>query len=393
MRTLVEHEGAGDLTRLSEAWADEATFAFLPRRSPVDEAWVDAAMATVPAELRRGHFALLTSGSTGRPKLVIGARRRSERLTEVLDELQGNQDVEQTILALPLSYSFAFVNQWLWATHHGRELVPTQGLSDPPALRRALREARNAMICLVGVQAALVADAFAGEAFPGVARLHFAGGRFPQELLPRLGELFPEASITNNYGCAEAMPRLTLRPADAAPDAANIGRPLPGIEMRADDDHKLFFRSPYGAVAVFEQGALKPIGPEDWVPSGDHGEMEADGSWRLHGRADEVFKRHGEKVSIAQALDTVGSVYQGEMGVYRDTDRAGEAGYVLVLAPGPGDGDVRGILRRLREQHVRAQWPLRIEALASLPRLPNGKLDTAALAGASERRVLWDQRT
>lgn len=346
----------------------------------------------LPDPLRRDHFALLTSGSTGQPKLVIGARSRAERLAAVLHTVQRNELAAQAILALPLSYSFAFVNQWVWATVHERELVPTEGLKDPAALRQALVGARDAMLCLVGAQGPLLAAAFGGESFDGVVRLHFAGGRFPQAQLPTLRQLFPRASITNNYGCAEAMPRLTIRAADAHELSTNVGRPLPGVELCADSTQLLRFRSIYGAVAVFEDGRLREIGTKDWVPSGDLAVQDIDGTWTLLGRTGEVFKRHGEKVSPATMLETVGQTWTHEAATYPDEDRSGEPGYVLVLAPRPGQDALRTLLRAMRGRHTRAQWPLRIEGRDTLPRLANGKVDATALATRGGP-VLWDQRT
>lgn len=390
MTVLVEHDAAADLAPLADAWAAEETFAYLPRRSALDPAEVTEVLAQLPAWLRTGHFALLTSGSTGAPKLIVGSKARAGALARVLHETQGNHGCAQAILALPLSYSFAFVNQWVWATEHGRALVPTRGLADPTVFLRALEAAQDAMLCLVGVQGGMLVDTFPGRSFAGVTRLHFAGGRFPQEHLTTLRALFPQAQITNNYGCAEAMPRLTLRAAEAGDDAADIGVPLPEIELRAVEE-RLEFRSPYGAVAVYEAGALRVVGDEEWTPSGDLAAPSGSG-WRLLGRANEVFKRHGEKVSLPAVLDTVGSAWSGETGVYRTTDRGGEDGYVLVLAPHADGAQVRSVLRALRARHARAQWPLRIEVAPALPRLDNGKLDQTALGHAEDLAVAWDQR-
>jgi len=63
-----------------------------------------------------------------------------------------------------------------------------------------------------------------------------------------------------------------------------------------------------------------------------------------------------------------------------------------VLAPTADAADVRGILRALRASHARAQWPLRIETTPRLPRLDNGKVDSAALGRPQDRAVAWDQR-
>lgn len=269
MRWLAEPEVLRKIEVLSTAWEDEPTFLLLPEKAGVERAWMEKALSQVPKELETGHYALLTSGTTGAPKLVIGERQRSERLAATLHQWQDGEPVEETILALPLSYSYAFVNQWVWSKCFHRRLKLTPGLKDAASLRAALAEARQAMICLVGVQVPLLAAWFEGLSFPNIIRVHFAGGRFPQENLPLVCTLFPKATIFNNYGCAEALPRLTLRRAEAASEAADIGRPLPGIELVANGARELLFRSPFGAVGVVENGTFMPIRPETWVKTGD----------------------------------------------------------------------------------------------------------------------------
>ncbi len=348
--------------------------------------------AVLPSAFHRGHFALLTSGSTGTPRVVVGDRARAERLVEVLHEVQRSEAVRETVLALPVTYSYALVNQWVWARRFGRRLVVTEGFADPARLRLALDAADDAMICLVGAHVPLLERYFGGAVFPGVVRVHFAGGRFPQEALPFLAAMFPCAEVFNNYGCAEALPRLTVRAAGEAERAADIGRPLPGVELRSDDDGSLRFRSPYRAVGVVDGGVWQPFADEDWVPTGDLGHAEPSGHWVLDGRASEVFKRHGEKVSIPEVLTTVFAHWSGQASAYREGDRTGEDGFVLVLAPKADDAAVRGILVALRRAHPRAAWPLRIECADRLPELATGKIDVQRLADLDGRETLWHQR-
>jgi acyl-CoA synthetase (AMP-forming)/AMP-acid ligase II len=265
-------------------------------------------------------------------------------------------------------------------------------LSDPAGLLRALQQARNAMICLVGVQVPLLASYFQGQSFPGIIRVHFAGGRFPQENLPLVRALFPEATIFNNYGCAEALPRLTLRKAEEADEAADIGRPLPGIELSANDATELLFRSPYRAVGIVEDAKFNLIPSEAWVKSGDLAQPTERGTWRLLGRASEVFKRHGEKISLAALMTTVTGTWTGQAVFYRERDAGGEDGHVLVLAPAPAPGQLQEILLSLRRRHGRAHWPLRIECVAALPLLPNGKPDVYGAAAIKDKTLLWYQR-
>jgi acyl-CoA synthetase (AMP-forming)/AMP-acid ligase II len=392
MRILLETEIQQEIQLLRQAWENQSTFAFLPEKTSVTHEWIEKGLALLPDELKNGHFVLLTSGTTGAPKLVIGQRQRSEKLAATLHRIQESEPVEETILVLPLSYSYAFVNQWLWSHCHQRTLKLTPGLSDPVAMLRALQQARNAMICLVGVQVPLLESYFQGQSFPGIIRVHFAGGRFPQENLPLVRSLFPKATIFNNYGCAEALPRLTLRKAEEADQAADIGHPLPGVELSTNAAAELLFRSPYGAVGIVEDARFNPISSETWVKSGDLAEPTERGTWRLLGRSSEVFKRHGEKISLATLITTITGVWTGQAVFYREQDPSGEDGHILILAPLPAPGQLQEILLSLRRHHGRAHWPLRIECTAELPLLANGKPDVSGAAVMKDKTLLWHQR-
>ena len=114
--------------------------------------------------------------------------------------------------------------------------------------------------------------------------------------------------VFNNCGCAEAMPRLTLRRAEAAV----IGPPLPGVWLRAGEDGRLEFQSPYAAVALVTDSGLHPVDPGDWTPAGDLAEPRPGGSWRLLGREGDVFNRYGEKIALPDLLPAAAERHPGE---------------------------------------------------------------------------------
>lgn len=377
---------------LDAAWKDPQTFAYLPVKTGGHDSWTVRMSAEIPDDLRSGHFALFSSGSTGEPKLVFGSRQRAESLARLLHQVQESDPVQHTIGLLPLTYSYPFVNQWLWARILGREYTATPGFAHPETVADALAAAHDAMVCLVAAHVPLLELHFGGRSFPGVIRVHFAGGPFPQENLARVRRSFPEARIYNNYGCIEAMPRLSVRRAEDGDSASDIGQPIPGVDLHASDDGELSFRSPYSAVAFCDGDGFHSIGPEDWVSTGDYGHLAPSGHWQLEGRASEVFKRYGEKVSLPMLLGSVNGSWPGQAAFYRETDSLGEFGHVLVLAPPPSSDELRRILATLRHEHARAQWPLRVESAPLLPLLPNGKIDGRALAGIAGKRVEWSQR-
>jgi long-chain acyl-CoA synthetase len=389
---LVERCPEESLADLERHWASAQTFAYIHEKSAAAAPWLRGIPEQLPPSYRADHFCLLTSGTTGAPKLVIGCKQNSEELARVLHRAQDSEPVRETIVSLPLTYCYAFVNQWLWSRVMHRKLVLTPGFAKPELFRHALRRANDAMLCLVGPQVALLRNMFGGERFPGVIRLHFAGGRFPQEQLPALRELFPNAAIFNNYGCAEALPRLTLRRSEDGDLASDIGCPLPGVQLKSGEAGELLFLSQYRCVAQLDSHGFRPIAPDEWIPNGDLVREGSDGHWHLLGRAGEVFKRYGEKIALPQVLSTVNGQWHGQVGCYREKDGAGEDGYVLVLSPQPTSENLRGLLQAFRSSHPRSHWPLRIECAAVLPLHPNGKVDSLAVQSMGNRSQLWRQR-
>ena len=386
-------EGAPDgISALRSHWEAEETFAYIPQKSSVPRDWVADCLNHLPEEYRKDHFCLLTSGSTGNPKLVVGRKQRSERLAVVLHEVQRSEPVRETIVSLPLTYCYAFVNQWLWSKVFGRRLLPTHGFSQPDVFLEALKNSSEAMLCLVGPQVTLLTQMFGGKSFPGVIRVHFAGGRFPQERVHLLGDMFPNAKIFNNYGCAEAMPRLTLRLAEDGDQAADIGLPLPGVQLKTNEAGQLFFLSDYRGVAQIDVSGFRAIADDEWMPSGDLAEKCENNHWQLLGRTGEVFKRYGEKIALPQILATVNEHWNGQVGYYREKDGAGEDGYVLVLSPVPPEDQIRLLLRAFRASHPRTHWPLRIESTAALPLLANEKVNSLALKDIEGKSTHWRQR-
>jgi len=391
LKIIHEREVSTGIALLDACWSDSSTFIFIPDKG-FSSAWLDRVIDLISPEYSKDCFGLLTSGSTGEPKLILGNKARSERLAHALHEQQNSEPVSATVCILPLTYSYAFINQWLWALKFQRNLVLTRGFSEPDNLKEAFGKVKNAMLCMVGGQVSMLRRYFPKNVFPGIIRLHFAGGRFPQEQLDFLHQCFPNAEIYNNYGCAEAMPRLTLRRAEEASEAAHIGYTLPGIEMTSDNQKRLLFRSAYGAVAYINDQGFHSISPEEWVPSGDLGEQRDDGSWCLLGRANDVFKRWGEKISLPQLLTTVKTHWSGDAAFYQEVDPSGEQACVLVLSPEPDKQEVRQILMAFRDNHARPHWPLRVESLDEMPLLPNGKTDTQGLIESGCKQLHWRQR-
>ena len=377
---------------LNSVWNDEKTFIFLPDKSSVDDTWLNEQLQLVPESHKINRFCLLTSGSTGEPKLIFGVKSRTEKLSQILHIAQNLKQVKSTILLLPLTYSFAFVNQWVWSQVHNRKLILTSGLKDPSLLRQSLSAANQSMICLVGAQVTLLKAALSSCVFEGITHIHFAGGPFPQTELDSIKKIFPAAQIYNNYGCAEAMPRLTLRKSEEADIPNDVGPPLEGVKLRISTEGEIEFLSNYRADAQIAEGRFYTFPDTEWLPTGDVGEISENGHLILHGRSNSVFKRYGEKISLRQLTERVQSAWAGEAVFYKEEDSSGEPGHILVLTPQPEKAEVIKILKIFRSYFPRSHWPLRIEGLEEIPLLSNGKEDLVRISNDQAKAVYWSQR-
>ncbi|RJQ53817.1 MAG: long-chain fatty acid--CoA ligase [Desulfobacteraceae bacterium] len=391
MKILFQGDVLKDVFCLDEAWQADDSFVFLPDRNGSREDWIRKGIEKLPGEMKKSHFGLLTSGSTGAPKLIFGVKSRSEKLARVLHEMQESEPAHSAVLMLPLTYCYSFVNQWVWSRVMNRKLIITPGLKYPGKTAEVLGTVDEAMLCLVGAQVPLFINYFRNQVFPGIIRLHFAGGPFPQQHMDAVQHFFPSAKIFNNYGCAEAMPRLSLRALGESDEGANIGRPIRSVELKSGEDDELLFRSPYRAVAFYDDSGFHEIRDEEWVPTGDLGEPIENGYWRIKGRANEVYKRFGEKIALPQLLRSVYGVWTGQAAFYREADPNGEEGHILVLCPVPDEEAVRKILQQFRKNHPRAHWPLRIESVDHIPLLMNGKVDYLSLKRMDRKKEHWRQ--
>ena len=378
---------------LENAWNDPSTFLFLPEKAGVGEDWLSTQLAGVPHSHSRGRFCLLTSGSTGEPKLIFGVKERAERLARVLHKLQNSEPVKCSIVTLPLTYSFAFVNQGVWSKANKRDLIVTDGLRNPERLACELDETNDSMICLVGAQLPLIFDNFREKIFPNVIRIHFAGGPFPQSNLGDLSNMFPNARVFNNFGCAEAMPRLTIREVEDGGGLANdVGPPIEGVRLRISESGEVEFLSEYRADAQISSGCFSKLADDEWISTGDLGSISSDGNLILSGRSSAVFKRYGEKISLMQLSNCISESWDNHAVFYHERDSSDEPGHVLVLSPEPEKSQLMEILRSLRKRFPRAHWPLRIESIGEMPLLPNGKEDLLGVMAEHNSKIHWSQR-
>jgi long-chain acyl-CoA synthetase len=344
---------------------------------------------------RRVFLAVLTSGSTGEPRAVAVSEANLERGVEAIHAAQALHDVASTGVVLSLAYAYALVNQLFWAVRFERSVWLPGELRSLVLALPALRAAGARMLCLVPAQARQLATLGIGAAaaLPAVEVVNFGGAPFPLDTYDHLGGVFPRATLYNNYGCTEAMPRLTVASVTSATDrVTRVGRPVGDIELRIigeDPVGPVAFRGSSTSIGVLQpDGSLRPH-PE-WIASGDLGSL-IEGELHVYGRHDQIFNVAGERHSVIEIEQVLLSLGADEAVVWVERRGDGEEEVVAVVR-GVAFPEGRALGRALRAHLVRAAWPRRTFLADPWPLLPNGKPDRMRLqelARSGRLPVVW----
>lgn len=207
--------------------------------------------------------------------------------------------------------------------------------------------------------------------------------------------------VRDGYGQTEATALIGRTPDDPAPESP-LGHPLPG--------YRVVLRDPAtGALGDAGEVCLdlaeRPVGlmagyaddpdrtaaalADGLYRTGDVGERCADGSIRLLGRLDEVFKSYGHRVSPVE----IEAVLRGHPEVAdaavvpRPDPEGGLVPFAVVTArgavpAGPGAARLRGeLLARAADRLAPMFVPRGLEFVAELPRTRSGKVRRTELAG------------
>jgi acyl-CoA ligase (AMP-forming) (exosortase A-associated) len=360
--------------------------------------------ARQPGDGRELAALLYTSGSTGRPKGVMLSHRNLLVGAESVAAYIGNRADDRILSVLPLSFDAGF-SQLTTAFHAGAGAVLLDYLTPRDVVRAVARHGITGITGVPPLWIQLAEAEWPEEARASLRYIANTGGRMPLPLTRRLRDLFPAVRLYLMYGLTEAFRSTYLDPTlvDARPDS--IGKAIPNAEI-------LVVRPDGSETAPDEPGELVHVGPlvaqgywrdpqrtaERFRPappaarsgtvavwSGDTVRRDADGFLYFVGRADEMIKTSGNRVSpteIEEAAHATGAVTEAAAFGIRD-ERLGAA-ILLVASPAAGLNPVsaEALLRESMAAAVPAYMlPKQVVWRDALPRNANGKLDRTALRG------------
>jgi long-subunit acyl-CoA synthetase (AMP-forming)/GNAT superfamily N-acetyltransferase len=273
------------------------------------------------ARVRAGDVAttMYTSGTTGTPKgikfthlnLVCKRFARAAALPEI-------DEHEVFLCYLPLYHTFGRYLEMLGAAHlaatyvfaedpstetlirHMRRFRPTamigvpkkwndlrrriagtdEPLGDPEAVRRALRELTGGRLRW-GLSAA-------GHLEPAVFRFFQYHG----------------VDLLSGYGMTEATGGITMTPPERYVDDS-IGKALPAIELRLDDDNELLLRGPYVSSGYTDPQEDATAFRDGWFCTGDLASRDAAGFYKLVDRRKDIYKNASGRTLAPQRIEAL----------------------------------------------------------------------------------------
>jgi amino acid adenylation domain-containing protein len=338
-------------------------------------------------------YVIYTSGSTGKPKGVQIPHRALVNFLVTMAERPGLSESDRLLAVTSLSFDIAGLELWLPLTVGAQvEIAGRETAIDGAALRARVESGQVTVVQATPSIFRMMIEA--GWTRSPNLKILVGGEAIPRELADQL--LDRAAAVWNMYGPTETTVWSTIHPLRKGQPIL-IGRPIANTQIYVLDGH--LQPRPIGAVGeIFiggdgvalgylnrpeltkERFIANPFGAGRIYRTGDHGRFHPDGTIEYLGRLDFQVKIHGHRIELGEI--------EASLLAFPDIAQS------VVMAREDVPGDVRLVAYfvarnatpaadALRE-HVRKSLPIymvpqHFVALASVPLLPNGKIDRKAL--------------
>ncbi len=334
------------------------------------------------------HSLVATSGSTGGPKLVRLTGAMCDHAGRAYAALLGLGPDDSTPVHLPMWWVSGHVTQLASALVSGGSVV-TMPTWSPAALVATVQKHGATWLDLVPTlwHGLLREGGFGAAGVPTLRAAVFGGAPAAAEVLAEVRRRLPGLALLDAYAMSEVPSPLTcLREEDALTRPASVGRALPGVQLEVVDDvGRPVPAGRPGAVAVrspaltpgYQGGPVLDVDTHGRFRTGDLGVLDDEGFLTLTGRTADRMIRGGvtihplevERALLASGLVVAAAVLPVPARLHGD-----DVGAVVVAAEA-GPLDVAGLRAAVRARVGAHAVPVRVVAVAELPRTPNGKPD------------------
>jgi acyl-CoA synthetase (AMP-forming)/AMP-acid ligase II len=364
------------------------------RRIELDR--LDASGSPAPLDhARAGATLLYTSGTTGRPK---GCWRTAAQERARVDELRASyalSPADTHLIVCPLAHSAPGI--FLRAARAAGARTVIAPRFTPEGFVDDVRRHRASVVFLVPTQVHRLLAIAPPPRLDSLRAVVVAGAPFPPAQKAAFAAWLGPGRLYEFYGSSETGTVSVICPDEHAAHPGSVGRPPPGVSVRAHDG-ELFVRSPTVMSGYLTEAGdtLAPLELRDGhVSVGDLGTVDADGWITLVDRKHDTIITGGLNVhpaEVERALAALPGVAGAVVFGVPDEDW-GEIVAAVIAPREPARLDGASLRHALRDQLAGYKLPRAIAtcALAELPIGSSGKaLRRAARAGFAARLARID---
>ncbi len=380
---------------------EDAPVINLPARvSTLKDVFASNIRVTLPRVIPNDLAALIyTSGSTGFPKGVMMTHQSMVFTCWSLIEYLRLTEEERIILVLPLAFDYGLY-QLLMAITIGGTLIIEQSFSFPPTIYRQIELSKPTIFPGVPTMYAMMIATHkkSGLAFESVKKITNTAAALPEEFIPDLKKIFPNAIIFKMYGLTECKRVSYLEPELLEEKANSVGKAIPGTEIflltpegkpvPPGEPGILHIRGPHVMAGYWNneelsREMLKPgsIPGEKILCAHDWFKMDEEGFLYFQGRNDDIIKTRGEKVSPVEIENIIykirGIKEVAVMGIPHAI--LGESIVAYVTTHDNMSLNEKEIQQECFKYLESFMVPQRIIFLPEMPKSTNGKIDKKEL--------------
>ncbi len=338
---------------------------------------------------------LFTSGSSGLPKAIPLSNRQLANNALSTAQRLGAHSSDRILITTPL-YTTSSLIHLLTMLSVGASIVVERGFMFGSAVLSILE--KHNCSGFGGVPANFIRLASVADETPPPTGLRFlmnSGEHLPVPILQLLRSKWPGIQIFCAYGLTEVAGRLCiLDPEKVDHKPGSVGQPLAGMTIEVLDENGR--QLPHGVTGeVHVSGANLMTGylnnesanavlTRSGFATGDFGRLDSDGDLFLVGRADDVIKVGGEKVSTL-AIESAACALPGIdecAAVAVDDARMGTVPWLYYVSADQQDIGNR-IKAHLRKTLPSNHMPVRLIRIDALPRTTSGKVARKELRAAA----------
>jgi long-chain acyl-CoA synthetase len=359
----------------------------------VDEVKTGPGVWNTPSRCETPALILYTSGSTGWPKgavfshdaLTFANRSWGETVMSLSPE-------DRVLVAVPLAHSLGLNGGLLAPLLLGATVALVEHFASEAVLA-ALHNHRITVFPGVATifRRLLNSPAFAGADFSNLRLAVSGAAPCPWELAVEWREK-TAARIVRGYGMTELFRPISYRPDDATDVPEAVGRAVPAVEIRIDDDipgadatGELMIKSPAVMEGYFgDLEETRKVLVDGWFKTGDLADVSPEGYVRILGRKRERILRGGYSVfpqEVEAVLISHPAIAEGAVVGIPHPELGEEVAAFVSLKP-MARITADELLDYCKERLAHYKYPRHVKILPELPKGATGKILKSDLAKA-----------